>query len=135
MTKKIKGINPHLNLKKDPHDKSKPIQFEHPIFCLKFLHKDFSLDQCDKNDKSALVDQIYKLSQMTWKDIMLAPKHGMGSEKISSNSLKATVNGNFSEDETILALRFSGKKPMVGIKRNNIFHILFLDIKFSLYNH
>lgn len=135
MAKGIKKLTPDLHMKKEFHDKVKTPQFEHPIFCLKFLHKEFSLEQCDKNDKSALIDQIYRLSQLTWREIMLAPKHGMGSEKISIDSLKTRLDNNFSEDETILALRFSGKKPMVGIKRDNIFHILFLDTKFTLYKH
>lgn len=135
MVKGIKKLSPDLHLKKGVHDKAKAPQFEHPIFCLRFLHKDFSLEQCDKNEKAALVEQIYKLSLMTWSEIMMAPRHGIGSEKISRNSIKPSINKNFTEDEAILALRFCGMKPMVGIKRDNIFYILFLDTKFTLYNH
>lgn len=72
---------------------------------------------------------------MSWLEIRNAPRHGLGTEKISRDSLKVIVPASITEDVQFLALRFSGMKPMVGFRRNEIFHVVWLDRAFSLFNH
>ena len=113
-----------------------PITYEHPIFCFKFLHKDYSLKRCDKSEKVSLIDRLHALSQMTWVQIQSADKHGFGSEKISLDSIKPKLPLTLTEDiKHLIALRFDGLKPMVGYRNNSIFHIIFLDNKFDVYTH
>ncbi len=113
-----------------------PITFEHPIFCFKYLHKDYSLSGCGDSERLALINQVVALSQLTWQEIQLSPKHGMGSEKISIKSIKPKLPINFTGDvDHLIALRFDGKKPMVGHRNKCVFHIFYLDTKFSVYNH
>ncbi len=108
---------------------------DHPIFCFRYLHRDYHLDDCNDDEKKNLIDQVVKLSQLSWTQIQLAPKHGMGAEKIAVSSLKAKHPRLTTDVSHVLALRFDGKKPMVGLRDKFIFHVMFIDRAFTLYSH
>lgn len=136
MTKKLKPIVEDLKGLVKKHQSTHNFDnIEHPIFCFRYLNKNFDLSKCDINDKKALIERICKLSQMTWLEIQMADRHGLGSEKIKQTSLKAPIPSHISKDIDFLALRFNGKKPIVGYKNGFIFHVVFIDSKFELYNH
>ncbi len=109
--------------------------FKHPIFCFKYLVKKWDLNECDKEEKAALIDKLSLLSQLDWTDIHIAPRHGNGTEEISRNAIKAGIPSMISNDTKIYAIRFSGKKPFLGYKSGFIFHIIWIDNKFKLYSH
>ena len=106
-----------------------------PAFSLRYLQKDWGLAECDKDEKAAFADTLHKLSQMTWAEIRAAPRHGSGTEKIARNEIKAPIPSHVTEDVDFLALRFSGKKAMVGYRDGILFHVLWLDREFRLYDH
>jgi hypothetical protein len=109
---------------------------DYPIFCFKHLHKDYSLSKCEDSEKKNFVSQLVLLSSHTWNDIQLAPKHGLGSEKINLSSIKASLPVSFTEEvKHLLAFRFDGKKAFVGFRSGFIFHIFYLDRDFTLYQH
>ncbi|PRY46966.1 hypothetical protein CLV58_10130 [Spirosoma oryzae] len=109
---------------------------KHPVFCFRYLVKGFDLEQCEEYESVALIKHLYNLSQLTWEEIKLAPRHGMGSEKIQRNSIKASIPKFITDDvDYFLALRFQGKKPFVGHRSGSVFHIIWIDNKFTLYNH
>lgn len=111
-------------------------EIKHPVFCLKYLNKAYHLDKCIDKEKVALINKICLLSQMTWKEMYMSPRHGLGLEQISQNSIKgAGIPTHLSKDETMYAIRFHGIKPMVGYIKNPVFHIVYLDRDFTLYNH
>jgi hypothetical protein len=112
-------------------------QQEHPIFCLKYLdRKYYSLSVCTKEEKAAFADTLDRLSQLTWAEISKSSRHGLGYEKIAQNSIRATIPKHIKKDDIILiAFRFYGKAPMVGYRKNTIFHILWIDRDFTLYQH
>lgn len=118
------------------HKQSEPTNFEkdRPVFSLK-CDGDYCLVHCDKNDMAAFADQIHRLSSLTWQQLKAAPRHGLGYEKIERHSLQVPVPISVPEDATIIAFRFSGKKPMVGYRDKNTFHVLWLDRNFSVYKH
>jgi hypothetical protein len=89
---------------------------------------------CDKNDKAAFAERIRQLSTMTWNDIIQAPRHGFGREQISRDQLPNPPFG-VTEDANFIALRFSGKKPMVGFQQQAMFHIVWFDGDYDLYDH
>lgn len=134
MSIKRPGVNRGKTIQPTPDLFPKSI-FNYPVFCLKYIHKDFSLDHCDKSEKAALIERLYKLSTMTWEQIRMADKHGLGTEKINRDSIKAGIPSHVTGDITFYALRFSGKKPIVGYKSDFIFHILYIDRNFALYDH
>lgn len=110
--------------------------FEHPIFCYRYLHKDYGLDQCDPDEKRSLMERFVKLSQMTWNEIGKAHRHGLGHENIRIDQLRATCPTIITEDvKHLLAFRFQGMKPFLGHRNRFIFHVLFIDRNFTLYGH
>ncbi|MBI2919195.1 MAG: hypothetical protein HYY01_14565 [Chloroflexi bacterium] len=72
---------------------------------------------------------------MTWRDINLAPRHGLGTEKIERSALRVPIPPDITDDVDFLAMRFSGRKAMVGFREQNIFHIVILDHNFTAYDH
>jgi len=109
----------------------------YPVFCFRYLHKDYHLNKCTDDEKRKLIEQIVTLSALTWEELQLAPKNGLGSEKISPQSIKASIPANYFSEEVnmLLAFRFDGKKPFVGFRNGFIFHVFYIDRDFSLYKH
>jgi hypothetical protein len=112
-----------------------PYQFDYPIFCFRHIHRIYGLEQCTANEKSALIDRLYKLSQLTWQQISITQRHGFGFEKIEQTSIKTEMPKHITKDVTLYSFRFDGLKPFVGYRSTYIFHIVFIDRDFTLYNH
>lgn len=82
------------------------------------------------------MEKLVKLSQLSWIDIQNSPRHGLGTEKIAINAIKPNCPEFITEDVSfLLALRFDGKKPILGHRNKFIFHVLFIDRDFTVYNH
>jgi hypothetical protein len=57
-------------------------------------------------------------------------------KRLSRKSIKGdSIPLCITPEVTLLALRFSGKHPMVGYREDDIFHILWFDFDFTLYDH
>ena len=121
---------------KQSSDTSPNIDIKHPVFCFKHLNKKYNLEKCQPREKVSLIDRISRLCTMTWEQVQMAPKEGFGTEKISQNAITgAAIPNHLTKDEIFYALRFDGKKPMVGYKTAFVFHVVYLDRDFTLYNH
>lgn len=105
-----------------------------PIFCLELVDG-FCLRDCTKDEKAALADALFKRSKLSWSELRQAPRHGLGYEKIERSSIKKSIPTLIKEDATFIAFRFCGKAPMVGYKDGRVFHIVWLDRGFALYDH
>ncbi|WP_439258024.1 hypothetical protein [Lonepinella sp. BR2271] len=108
-----------------------------PMFSFHQIGKRYCLSSCQSGEKIDLIDTLHKLSQLTWQELINSNRHGLGTEKIAHSAIKGSSVPDFIIDQniTLIAFRFSGKKPMVGYRENQIFHILWLDRDFSLYDH
>jgi len=104
-----------------------------PVFSLSHMDKDYCITKCEPDEKIAFVHQIHLLSQQRWIDLKLAPKQGIGYEKITA--LNISRPQNIQEDAKFIAFRFHGKKAMVGYRDLRIFHIVWIDRDFSVYKH
>jgi len=49
--------------------------------------------------------------------------------------MSVAIPASITDDVTIWAIRFAGMNPMVGYKRGDVFHIVWLDHNFSVYEH
>jgi len=128
--KKGKRIAPPPDLPSTPN-----YDLEPPVFCFRYLDKTHGLDSCDKDEKAALVSTLYELSQLSWRELRRAPRHGLGYEIIARKSFRVSIPKHITEDVNLIAFRFSGLKPMVGYRDEGIFRIIWLDRSFKVYDH
>lgn len=111
-------------------------ELDHPVFCFKHLHKDYSISKCSDEQKAALLNKIEKWCSMSWDEIWRAPRHGLGCEKINIKSIKPKIPPYITRDvEYLLALRFEGMKPILVHRHKFLMHIIFIDRDFSVYDH
>ena len=108
-----------------------------PIFSFYNMKDDvYCVNTCSKDQQSALLKSLCKFSKFTWQELRNAPRHGLGCEKISQDSIKGVnVKSFITPDVTLLAFRASGMSPVVGYREEQIFHILWIDSNFTLYKH
>ena len=95
----------------------------------------YSVNCCDSEHQAALSKRLFLLSRHKWREIVQAPRHGIGTEKISKDAIKAAIPPSITEDVTFLALRYKGKNPMVGYRDGRTFYVLFIDKDFTVYPH
>ena len=123
-----KHVSVHATTEESP-------QQQPTTFSFRYMSKDYGLAQCTKDEKAALADTLYRLSQLTWSQIESSPRHGLGFEKISRNSITVAVRRHLTEDVNLIAFRFCGLAPMIGYRERAIFHIIWLDRGFNVYKH
>jgi len=123
-----------LDLSKSAETAKVDYNREKPTFCLRYVDPAYCITSCDKDDKASFAERIRQLSTMTWNDIINADRHGFGLETIARDALPKAP-ANVSEDVRFIALRFSGKKPMVGYRTADMFHVIWFDRDFNLYDH
>lgn len=110
-------------------------QHEKPIFSFEFLQDGFCITNCERDEKSQILDKLRVLGQLTWDDINGANKHKNGHEKIHRSSIRAPIPKNITGDIVFLAFRCIGKAPMVGFRKDRVFFVLWIDRACSLYDH
>lgn len=106
-----------------------------PIFCLTHLAPPYCVTSCQGEEIAAFGLTLRKLASMTWAQIRNAPRHGLGTEKIAQASLRAPIPPTITQDVVFLAIRFYRLAPMVGYRSGQVFHIVWLDRAFDLYDH
>lgn len=132
-TIKKPNINQGKNLSVNP--KSSSTNHLKPIFSLENIQANYCVTNCTKDQKAAFAEALRKRSQMTWNEIIQAPRHGLGQENIEQHAIKVPLPHDVTPDTQLIALRFDGKAPMVGRRDGRVFIIYWLDHNFSLYNH
>lgn len=109
---------------------------EYPVFCFRYLHKEYGINSCTQQQKAALLEKIDKWRNMTWDEIRLAPRHGLGYEKIARSSIKPPMPAFVTNEvDHLLALRFDGMAPILVQRRNFVMHLIFIDPKMECYKH
>lgn len=106
-----------------------------PVFSFAYLQNGYGLGRGQTEDKIALYDSIIERSKMTWSQIQNAPRHGLGQEIIKHEAIKPQIPSIVKEDTNLLALRYNGKKPVVGYRDKDVFYVLWIDSKYSVYSH
>ena len=116
-----------------PNSEPSPQQ-QRPHFSLEYLSSD-NYRSCETEEQAAFAGTLQKLGQMTWAEIAASHRHKSGTEIIERESLRIPLPSHITEDVNIIALRFSGMKPMLGYRDRRILHILWLDRNYSAYKH
>ena len=108
-----------------------------PVFSLeRLVGGDYCLSSLTTNERADFANAVFKRRNITWKELTSAHHHGLGFEKIAKAAIKARMPPFITDDaSTLLAFRFSAKKPMVGYRVRNVFYVLWFDSKFKPYDH
>ncbi len=118
-----------------PVPDSSPLIQTKPVFSFHYLQDSHCISRCDTKQKVSFVDKMRALSKLSWNQIMSAPRHGLGSEKIPKVRFLVPIPDYIADDEVLLALRFWKLASMVGVRRSQIFHTIWFDKDFNVYNH
>lgn len=90
----------------------------------------------DKNHKAFVAEAMFRRKDFTWKSIQQEERHGLGCEKIARSSIDVAIPKEIPDDtEYFLAFRYKAKHPMVGVRRQNVFYVLWFDHDFKVYPH
>ena len=106
-----------------------------PIYSFEYLQKNYCVRDCESTERADFAFQLRQLSDLTWRELRAAPKHGLGYKKIAQEAIKSAIPTHITKDVNLIAFRFSGKKPMVGYRDGRTFYVIWLDRAFSLYDH
>ncbi len=106
-----------------------------PVFGLYQMDKKWCITTCEQRERAAFASKLRVLSQLTWREIRSTHRHASGSEKIPWDAIRTGIPDNIPKDATFLAFRFQGRKSMVGHRERQIFHIIWIDRDFTLYEH
>jgi len=131
MTKiKTTKVNPDMN--KKPESKS-------PVFCFRYLQTN-SIQDCEEHD--FFYDFLFRLKQLgelDWATIDKTQRHGFGYEKLPVEQIKPKNLPPIvtADVKNLIVFRASGdQRPFLGIRRDNIFHVIFIESRFGdIYNH
>ncbi len=93
------------------------------------------LTTCENIVQSSVAVTMVRLSQLTWAEIGLEPKDGLGYEKIHRHQFKVALHlpSTITPDVPILVFRHSSGGRIAGYKEENIYHILVIGQ--DLYDH
>lgn len=114
---------------------SEALIFERPVFAFFTMRKNYHIDKCNNEEKSALALKLSKIGQLTWQELNNSSKHGLGYESIKENSIIGDSTEHLPKGVKLIAFRFYAKAPIVGYRLNGVFHIVWLDRNFKLYKH
>lgn len=121
-----------FNVRAEPADYEK----EHPKFCFRYIQSGFDPKSLAADKKSDLIEQLQSLSALPWKEIKIAPRHGLGTEQIAASSINAPIPPAFDDEDKFMFFRYSGKLPMGGMRVRDIFHVMWVAQDFDApYKH
>jgi hypothetical protein len=105
-----------------------------PMWCFSHLQSEWNVAELQKDEKIAFLEHLVRRSQLTWKQIKLLPREGLGPEAISGDSIKAGIP-SLAAGEVILCFRMNQVGRFLGVRKDSTFHVLWIDCKFELYKH
>ncbi|MFZ5959809.1 hypothetical protein ACOXVJ_20100 [Pseudomonas knackmussii] len=106
-----------------------------PLFSFEFMQPAYCVSECTADERGQVLSKMRTLSQMTWQQIKQAPRHGLGFEIIGRDSFKAAIPTFLTPEINLISFRAIGMAPMVGYRDGRIFHILWIDRDFTVYDH
>ena len=111
MGKKKRIRNPPANRSrhiKEPSTDQPDPDAEPPKFSLRYLTGEYCISQCERDEKAAFADTLYRLSQLTWRELRQAPREKLGYEQIDRNSIRAQIPYAIPEERAMIAIRCIG---------------------------
>ena len=98
-------------------------------------HEDYCLHRCEVKLRAGILDHLHKLSKLKWADILQAAASGLGAEKIDQQQLHTKVPAHITQEVPIYVVHTFQKVPVAGYKEDAVFHLVWIDRHFKLYDH
>ena len=130
---KIKKRNAETNKIKIPSQNN--VQVDYPVFCFRHLQ---TKAKSDYKFYADFIERLKKISSLNWNEILVADRHGFGTEKIPVGQIKPMLPKFITpEIADLIVFRANGdNRPFLGLRNGSVFHIIFLEEKFGdVYNH
>jgi hypothetical protein len=64
---------------------------------------------------------------LTRLEIMMAGRHGQGTEKFPASAIRASVPTKYGDTKEFLVMRYDGLRPMAGVRSNDVFQVLWIE--------
>lgn len=106
-----------------------------PIFSFHHHGKAYCIQDCLQDEQAAFAEKLYQLSQFTWDEIIKMPREANGYELMPKASLPKAPTSITDEFDKFLVFRFFGRGRIAGYRNREIFHVIWIDCNFTLYNH
>lgn len=108
-----------------------------PHFSLEHLapDSDFNMAKCGLHDRAEFALALRDRSQMTWAEIMQAPRKGLGCEKIGTLKVRIPSAVPRDKHDKIVAFRFGQLARFLGFRDGRVFHVLWIDHAGKAYDH
>lgn len=107
-----------------------------PRYCFRHIDPTYCARNLTKELRADLVSALEKRGSMTWSDLIFAPKHGLGQEMIPADQIKCAIPEKFQDADKFVVFRYSDRLPMVGVRAEDTFHILWVAPDYeSVYDH
>lgn len=143
MSKKTKNQGKTFNIKPEAKEDPKISLANNKnsvLFCFRYFNPEIIKEEkVHKSDLCFLfLKRLQKLCDLGWDEIRKSNRHSYGMEKIHRSDIKQTLPQFITDDVDYLhVFRAKGDNtPFVGLQRENIFHVLFIEPKFGvLYDH
>jgi hypothetical protein len=95
-----------------------------------------SFNCCEDDDRLYMAKRIYMLSREPWRKIRQASSGGLGAEQIPRDRLKRPVPTVVTPDvDFFYSLHYVAKKRFIGYRVGQVFHVLWIDHTFEVYDH
>lgn len=134
-SRKVKPRNPPTQPRIAPRETPRASTNDlRPLFGFYYLAIGFRISDCQQSDKAALADRLEELSQLTWGQIIQAPRQGMGTETIARDSIVPAIPHHVTPDVRLLSWRFGGGARIIGYREDEVFHIVWVDPNHQVYS-
>ncbi|MDQ1293437.1 MAG: hypothetical protein QG608_1318 [Actinomycetota bacterium] len=134
-----KGNRPTAKTSRRPLELPAPAQTSRPgspIFCFRHIVSGYDVLALERRQQAALAVTLQQRAKLTWPQIVQADRHGQGTEKIPSRSIKPSVPTQFQDRDNFLVFRYDGTRPMVGVRTGEVFHVLWIERQYGeVYDH
>lgn len=105
-----------------------------PRWCFSNLRSGWDTSCLQKDEKVLFLDHLVRRSHLTWKEIKIQPRTKLGYESISGDSIKGGIP-TLASGEVIFCFRMGDGGRFLGVRKDDTFHIIWIDCKFELYKH
>lgn len=109
------------------------------IFSLRHIQPGkYCFSRLEQKQKSDFAEALFRRKDFTWNDYHQSSKQALGCELLLFDCLKISSKPVCVTDDLdkVIVIRFSGNDGrIVGFREQNIYHVLWIDCSFELYDH